>query len=103
MERESEQSLTKLFVSDHQSHSEPDTPFNDIGPRFLTHSVLEIESDSEPENSTPDSPSNNDIGTQVMEYRLNSTSDKSTTRLTLRSITQDFVVEHNVLTRAIDH
>ena len=103
MERESDQSLTKLFVSDHESDSEPDTPINDIGPRFLTqHSVLEIESDSEPENSTTDSPSN-DIGTQVMEYRLNSTSDKSTTRLTLRSITQDSVVEHNVLTRAIDH
>ena len=38
-----------------------------------------------------------------MEYRPNSTSENSTTRLPLRSITQDSVLEHYVLTRAIDH
>jgi hypothetical protein len=103
MERESEQSLTQHSVSEHDSDSEPEaTPSNnDIGPRFLTQrSVVYLDSDSEPENSTPDSPpppplpSTNDIGSQVMESRPNST------RVPLQSFTHMLDLPPNALTEA---
>ena len=47
---------------------------------------MEHESDSEPENSTPGSPSNN-IGPHSTEYRPNSRSENSTS-LPLQSLTQ---------------
>lgn len=96
-----------------ENESENSTPyslsrsghFTLLPPRSLTHqSVLEPESShSEPENSTPDSPSYNNIGPQVMEYRPHSLTGNSTTRLrlTLRSIPQDSVLKHYVLTRNI--
>ena len=92
MENESEHALTQLCTSEHGSDSEAETSNSDIVPRFLTQqSVLGIDSDSEPENSTPDSPppppSNNDIGQQVMEYRPHSRYENSTTtRLPTSSI-----------------
>ena len=63
---------------------------------------MEHESNSEPENSTPDSASN-DIGSHVMEYRPNSRSENSTKRLPLQSLTQPSLLEHYVLTRATGH
>jgi len=62
---------------------------------------MELESDYEPETSTPDSLSS-DIGPQFMEYRPNSRSENPT-RLPLQSLTQHSVLEHYVLTRASDH
>jgi hypothetical protein len=59
---------------------------------------MEHESDSEPENSTPDSPSNN-IGPHSTEYRPNSRSENSTS-LPLQSLKQHSVLEYYVLTRA---
>ena len=60
-------------------------------------------------NSTPDSPtppptSSNDNGPQVMEIRPNSRQENSTgMRVPLLPITQEAILEHYVLTWAIDH
>jgi len=55
----------------------------------------------EPENSTPNS-SSNDIGPHFKEYRPHSRSDNSTC-LTLQSLAHHSVLEHYVLSRATDH
>ena len=73
-----------------------------LGHDFLHNRLLRLDSDSEPQNSAPGSTCNNDIVPQFMEYRPNSRSYNSTTMLPLQSITQDLVLEHYVLTRAID-
>ena len=63
-----------------------------------------IDSDSEPENSTPDTPPPPNSDPQVIEIRPNSTQENSTARrVPFLPITQDAVLEHYVLTRAIDH
>ena len=94
------------IVIESESDSESETTTSDIGPRFLTQQqILGIDSDSEPENSTTTSPSNNDIGTLVMDIRPNSTQEYSTGRRRVPFLpnTQDAVLEQYVLTRAIDH
>jgi len=113
MESESVYPLTQLSVSEHESDSETETATSYIGPRFSTQQILGIDSDSEPEHSTHDSPpppplpslSNSDIGPQVIEIRPNSIQENSTgrRRVPFLPITQDSVLEHYVLTRAIDH
>ena len=113
MEREAEQLLTQHSVSEHSSStstdSEPESPQpnrNNIGPRLLSHSIVYLDSDSsESGDFTPHSPSPTNvdvIGSQtIMESRPNS-GPENPTRLPLQSITQDAVLEHYVLTRAID-
>jgi len=102
--------LTQLSISEHEPDSETETATSDIRPRFSTQKILGINSDSEPENSTPESPpppspANSDITQQDMEIRPNSTQENSTgrRRVPFLPITQDAILEHYVLTRATDH
>jgi hypothetical protein len=105
--------LTQHSVSEHDTDSGPESPppppSNDttFGPRFSTNRAIEyLDSDSsESGDFTPQSPppTNDDIGSQVIvESRPNSSPENSTTRVPLHTITQDAVLEHCVLTRAID-
>jgi len=113
MESESDYPLTQLSILEHESDSETETATSDIGPRLSTQQILGIVSDSEPEHSTPDSPppppppspSNSNIAPQVIDIRPNSTQENSSgrRRVPFLPITQDAVLEHYVLTRAIDH
>lgn len=112
MERDTEQSVSQVLVSDHdETDSDAEISNNNIPPRFLTQSqrtVLELDTDSDCENSpphpsTPVSPSpppSNDIGPPIMETSPETSARR---RLPLLSLTQDTVLEHYVLTRAIDH
>ena len=116
MEREAEVLLTQHSVSEHSStFSEPESPpnpnRNNIGPRLLSRSLVYLDSDSSesgdftPRSPPPPSPPTNDddIGSQnINESRPNSSPENST-RIPRQSITQDAVLEHYVLTRAIDH
>ena len=113
MEGESEQFLTQHSISMHSTYSEPESPppNKNIGPRLLTQrSIVYLDTDSSesgdftPHSPSPSPPTNNDnIRSQIiMESRPNSCPE-NTTRLPLQSITQDAVLEHYVLTRAIDH
>ena len=121
MERKAEQLLTQHSVSEHSSStdSEPESPHphhntNNIEPRLLSQrSIVYLDSDSSesgdftPHSSPPPPPSpptnDNDIESlTIMESRPNSSTENST-RVPLQSITQDAVLEHYVLTRAIDH
>ena len=53
---------------------------------------------------SPPPPSNNDdISSQIIVESTPNSSPENSTRLPLQSITQDAVLEHYVLTRAIDH
>ena len=109
MESESEYPLTTFYIGA-RSDSETETATSEMGPLFSTQQILGSNSYSEPENSTPDSPpppspANSDITPQVMEIRPNSTQENSTgkRRVPFLPITQDAVLEHYVLKRAIDH
>ena len=121
MEREAEQLLTQHCVSEHSStDSEPESPphpnKNNIWPRLLSQrSIVYLDSDSSesgdftshsppPPRPTPSPPTNDDdIESQtIMESRPNSSPENSTW-VPLQSISQDAVLEHYVLTRAIDH
>jgi len=118
MQREAEQLLTQNSVSEHSSSidSEYESPLhpnrNNIGPRLLSQrSIVYLDSDpSESGDFTPHSPplpsrptNDDDIESQtIMESRPNSSPENST-RVPLQSITQDAVLEHYALTRAIDH
>jgi len=112
-ELEAEQLLTQHSVSELSStDSEPESPHpnRNIGPRLLSqHSMVYLDSDSSesgdftPHSPTPSSPTNYDIESQtIMESRRNSSPENSS-RVPLQSITQDAVLEHYFLTRAIDH
>ena len=113
MESESVDPLTQLSISEHESDSETETTTSDIGPSYSTQkSILEIDSDSETEISTTDSPPpsrtspcNSDNDPQVMEILPNSIQEYSTGRMRVHflPITQDNVLEHYVILRAIDH
>ena len=117
MEREAEQLLTQHSVSEHSSSTDsefeslpPHPNRNNIGPWLLSQrSIVYLDSDSSesgdftPHPSPPSPPTNDNIGSHnIMESRPNSSPENST-RVPLQSITQDAVLEHYVLTRAIDH
>ena len=105
--------LTQNSVSEHDINSGPQSPTpppsndNSFGLRFSTNrAIVYVDSNSsESCDFTPHplSPSTNDnIGSQIiMESSPNS--GPETTRVPLHTITRDVVLEHCVLTRAIDH
>jgi len=110
MERESKELLTQHSVSEHSStDSESKSPSNNnVVPRLLTQrSVVYLDSDSsEPGDFIPQSPSPStyvdDIGSQTIIATRPNSSPENSTRVPFQSITQDAVLEHYVLTRAID-
>ena len=118
MEREAEQLLTLHSVSEHSSSTDseheslpPHPNRNNIGPWLLSQrSIVYLDSDTSesgnftPHSSPPPPPTNNDDkeSQSIMESRPNFSPENST-RVPLQSITQDAVLEHYVLTRAIDH
>jgi len=101
MERGSEL-RTQHSVSEDDTNSGPESPPNDttVGPRVSTNRAIEyLDSDSSESGDFTPHPNGSLV---IVESRPN-TEPENSIRVPLHTITQDAVLEHNVLTRAIDN
>ena len=99
-----ERGSTQHYVSEDDTNSGPESPPpNDttVGPRVSTNRAIEyLDSDS---SESGDFTPHTNGSLVIVESRPNSGPENSTTRVPLHTITQDAVLEHYVLTRAIEN